>query len=422
MAPPAAAGCDAAASRRRWLAALGATVLLQGVTSFLAQSLAVVAPLWSAELDLPPESVGPAMGLIACGTALYLAWGGPVLSRLGPLRTLQAGVLLAALASLGATSGSTVLILALALVLGLGNGPGVPAGSAILARLGPARHQGLIFSVNRTAVPLGGALAGLLLPGIALALGWRAALALGTTAALAAVIAVQPLRAALDLDRAGGRPTDPARLPWRSDLASSLAALRLHPLLWPLVGLAFSFAMVQSCLFAFTVTYLVEAWGWSLAETGVAFAALQVGSAAGRLALGWVADRTGTPRLNLLVQALAAAALTTLFALLPAGTPPIAVALVAAATGVAAAGWNGVALAEAARLAPPGRVSEVASGAALVAFLGGFAAPVAFAAAVSAWNSWTAPMVALAAQIALAAAALAPRLLTGFPSRRRRTR
>jgi len=414
MAPPAAEGCDAAASRR-WPAALGATVLLQTVTSLLAQALAVVAPLWSAELGLPPESVGPAMGLIACGTAIYLAWGGPVLARLGPLRTLQAGVLIAALASLGFTSGSMAMILAFALLLGLGNGPGVPAASTILARLGPARHRGLLFSINRTAVPLGGALAGLLLPGIALALGWRVALALGAAVALVAVFAVQPLRAALDCDRASDRPDNLAALPDRSALASSLAALRLHPLLWPVVGLAFSFAMVQSCLFAFTVTYLVAARGWTLAEAGAAFAAMQAGSAAGRLALGWVADRTGTPRLNLMIQALAAAALTMLFALVPAGTPQVAVALIAAATGVAAAGWNGVALAEAARLAPPGRVSEVTSGAALVAFLGGFAAPVAFAAVVSVWGSWAVPMMALAAQIALAAVVLAPRLLAGGP-------
>jgi hypothetical protein len=107
-----------------------------------------------------------------------------------------------------------------------------------------------------------------------------------------------------------------------------------------------------------------------------------------------------------------------LFALLPAGTSELAGALIAAAAGVDAAGCNGVALAEAARLAPPRRVSEVTSGAALVAFLGGFVAAVAFAAAVSAWDSWTAPMMALAAQIALAAAALAPRLLAGSPRRR----
>lgn len=90
------------------------------------------------------------------------------------------------------------------------------------------------------------------------------------------------------------------------------------------------------------------------------------------------------------------------------------VALVSAALGLIAAGWNGVALAEATRLSPSNRIGDVTAGAALVAFLGATAAPVAFADAVSLSGGWTAPLLAVAALTALATAALAPRLLAGI--------
>jgi MFS family permease len=401
-------------ARPSWAVALGATLLLQTVTSFAVQTLPVIAPLVTSGVGLPPESVGYAMGLLACGTVLYLVCGGPLLARLGPVRTLQAGAGLAALALLGATAGTPAALLAAALVLGIGNGPGVPAGSRILARAAPAGHHSLTFSANRTGVPLGGALAGLMVPFAVFAMGWRAAVVLIAGAVLVAVIAVQSLRATFDARRDRDRAVGPAALLRPANLASSLAALRLHPLLWPLAALACSLGMTQSCLFAFTVTYLIEARGWVLAEAGVAFAVMQAASMAGRLLLGWLADRTGTPLLNLVVQAVAAAALMALFALLPAGTSHEGVALVLAATGLVAAGWNGIALAEATRLSPPNRVGDVTAGAALVAFLGGSAGPVAFAAAVSVSGGWTMPLLAVAAQTAFVAATLAPRLIAGM--------
>lgn len=404
---------DASASPS-WAVALGATLLLQTVTSFLVQTLPVVAPLVTGGTGLPPESVGHAMGLVGCGTVFYLTCGGPMLARLGPVRMLQAGASLAALALLGITAGTPAALFAAALMLGIGNGPGVPASSRILALIAPTGHHALIFSANRTGVPLGGTLAGLMVPPVALAVGWRAALALAAGAALMSVLAVQPLRATFDAGRDQGRAVGPTALLRPANLASAFAALRLHPLLWPLAALAFFLAVAQSCLSAFVVTYLVEARGWALAEAGVVFATMQAAGMAGRLLLGWFADRTGTALLNLVVQAAAVAVLTTLFALLPADASHETVVLVSAALGLVAAGWNGVALAEATRLSPSDRIGDVTAGAALVAFLGASTAPVAFAWTVSLSGGWTVPLLAVAALTAVAAAALAPRLLAGM--------
>jgi hypothetical protein len=93
--------------------------------------------------------------------------------------------------------------------------------------------------------------------------------------------------------------------------------------------------------------------------------------------------------------------------------------LAAGLVGFTVSGWQGIVLAEVARVAPPERVAEATSGACLLAFLVGYAlALAALAAAVSAaGGGWTVPLLALAAQLALAAASLAPRLRAASDSR-----
>ena len=63
------------------------------------------------------------------------------------------------------------------------------------------------------------------------------------------------------------------------------------------------------------------------------------------------------------------------------------------------------------RLAPPDRVAEATAGVTLAAFLAYVAGPAVFAAAVRLLDSWTLPMLGIAAQAAVAAVLLAPPLL-----------
>ena len=74
-----------------WLFALGATMLMQLVASFMGQSLPVIAPLIMASTGLAPERVGNLSSLTALATVLYLMIGGVFLARMGPVRMLQLG-------------------------------------------------------------------------------------------------------------------------------------------------------------------------------------------------------------------------------------------------------------------------------------------------------------------------------------------
>ncbi len=397
-----------------WIAALGATLLMQSVASFMTQSLPVVAPLITASAGLAPERVGNFSSLTALGTVLFLLLGGPFLARLGPVRTLQAGAVICAVALLAAGFGTVPALAVAALLLGVGYGPSPPAGSRILAATAPKEHRTLIFSVKQAGAPLGGALAGLISAPIAAAAGWPMALLVAVITALLAAAAIQPLRAALDTERDAGRSIALRDVLSPQTVAAPIAALRIDPLLPPLVALSVAFALCQGYLFSFTVTWLVETRGMGLVQAGSIFAVMQVAGVVARIFLGWIADRTGNATRNLAVQGLVAAATVVALALLPNDAPLPLLMLLCGLAGFVGASWNGISLAEVARVSPPDRVSDVTSGTTLFIFLGYVAGPSVFSGLVTLTGGWMLPMLLVAAQLAVVSLLVGLRRRTGW--------
>ena len=127
-------------------------------------------------------------------------WSGSLVRRFGAVRVSQAALLACAAGMLVLLSGSRWLLLPSALLIGFGYGPITPASSHILMRTTPAHLMSLTFSIKQTGVPLGAMLAGLVLPPMVLAFGWRGG-ALGVALACVGVaILAEPTRRQLDTD------------------------------------------------------------------------------------------------------------------------------------------------------------------------------------------------------------------------------
>jgi MFS family permease len=387
-----------------WGLALATTLGMQSVASFLSQSLPTVAPLLTAEAGLAPERIGNLSSMVSVGTIVFLVFGGPLLVRLGPVRALQAGAVVAVTGLALAATGWWPLLVLGALMMGIGYGPSPPAGSRILAATAPMQHRTLIFSIKQAGAPAGGAVAGMLLAPIAALYGGPVALLVSMAIGLLAAIAIGPARAALDLEK---RATQ--LLHWRSIFhpAKIIAPFRLlgsHPALLSITVMACSFAAVQGSLFSFSITYLVIGRGMTLPEAGLAYACMQCAGVGARIFLGWLADRTGRPAHNLTVQAFAAAVLVVIYANLPLHPPLGWTALVCGATGFLSASWNGIYMAEVARLSPVDQITEVTSSSTVVTFLGYVAGPTLLSVLVTISGGWRLPFLTIAAQLALMAA------------------
>lgn len=373
--------------------ALGATLAIQVYTALAGTAAAVLAPEIAADLAVPSRWIGAYVGLVYFGAMSASLLCGVYLARHGAIRVSQACVALCALGIAGtawAQPGWLPAVAVAAVVLGLGYGPITPASSHILARTTPPSRMSLVFSIKQTGVPVGAALAGAVLPVAALAAGWRWALAAIALIGIAVIAAAQPIRRALDTDLHGDAPVA---------IGSAFAAVGRvlrDPRLAPFVLISFAYAATQVSFTSFLVVHLTGTLGWSLIAAGFALSAGTIGGIAGRIAWGAISDRTRAPRAVLGVIGLFGSACALLTAIAAPDWPAAALYVVAAVFGATAIGWNGVMLAEVARLAPPGEVGQVTGTAGVVTFGGVVAGPPLFAVLSAGFGSTRAGFVAVA--------------------------
>ncbi|MBI5277379.1 MAG: MFS transporter [Burkholderiales bacterium] len=370
---------------------LAITLAIQALVSMAVLAVPAMAPAMAQSLKVSPTLIGPYVAILYIGAMLASLLSGPLVIRYGAIRVSQAGLLACALGlallalapSLAATAVGAVLV-------GIGYGPITPASSHLLAKTTPPDRVALVFSIKQTGVPVGGVMAGALVPALLLMGGTQAALLAVAAGNLACAVLAQALRADLDSDREPGRALS------FTSLAGPVKLVASHPQLSRLARLSFIFSSVQMCLATYLVTYLHSSLGYSLVVAGAVLAAAQAGGVVGRILWGYVADRWLQPRRMLGVLAALMAICCAAAASLQAGASLSLVVAVMVAFGASATGWNGVFLAEVARLAPVGMASAATGGALAVTFLGVVLGPMLFGALAGLTGSYRVAFMALA--------------------------
>jgi len=369
---------------------LAVTLAVQTLVAFAVYCAPVMAPVAGPALGFSPSAVGYYIAATYFGSMISSAAAGGWVARFGPIRASQAGLALCLAGLALAASAWPPLVLLGGFVVGLGYGPTTPASSVILVRAAPPAIFSLVFSIKQTGVPAGGALAGALVPLLILAVGWQwGAVAIGAACLLLA-LAIGAVRGRYDTELDARAPIS---------LRSALAPVRLvlaQPRLRQLCITGFIYGGVQITLVTYLVTFLVDSFALSLVLAGLVMAVSQVASVIGRVLWGVLADRVLSRRamLGLLGIGMGLSALAALAA--GPGWPAWLLFAYASAFGATAVGWNGVFLAEVARVAPAGRTSEATGGCLFYTFLGVVVTPPAFNGVLALAGSYPAAYAAFA--------------------------
>jgi MFS family permease len=379
--------------------ALIATLAIQALVAMAVLTPPVFATLAAPEIGVNAHAIGLYTSLVYAAACLSAAASGGPLRRYGAIRLSQLCLVLCAAGLALAATASLPLVLGGALVLGLGYGPVTPASSHLLIRQTPPERRALVFSIKQTGVPVGGALAGLLVPALVVALGWKGAALAAAALNLGAALAVQPLRRALDSD------ADPTARGERGVL-TAIRLVLAEPRLRRLALASLAFSAMQLCFSAFVVTFLSERVGLTLIAAGAVMATAQAAAIGGRILWGWVADRFVATRQLLGALGLVMAASAAALSLVMPGWPIAAIAAVTATLGASGLGWNGIYLAEVATLAPAGKAGMVTGGALSLTFLGIVVGPALFSAVVGASGSYRLAFLAASCCAAIAAVAV----------------
>ena len=187
-------------------------------------ALPAVAPSIADTIGTTPALIGYQASLLYLGAMAAASVGGEAIAIAGPCRTTQLCLLGCSL-GLAATASASMFSIAIAsVVIGAAYGMMNPSASHLLAMVTSAANRNVVFSIKQTGVPLGGVLAGLMLPALTTAFGWRAAVLAAAALTAALALLLQPLRAALDADR-------PERQPGRVSPFAGIALVWARPAL-----------------------------------------------------------------------------------------------------------------------------------------------------------------------------------------------
>lgn len=348
------------------------TLAIQAFAAMAAVTVPVFAPVAVADIGVSLSRLGIFIGVFYLGGMASSLASGDFVLRYGPIRVSQF-CLIACGAGLAATaSGSISIMVSGAMLIGFGYGAVTPASSHILAKTAPPHLMSLTFSIKQTGVPAGGAMAGALVPTLVLYTGWRgAALIVGGSCLLLALVS-ELSRADLDYDRESGRPMRFKGILEPLKMVLSVSSLREQALA------SFFFASLQVCLSTYFVSFLAVGLKMPLVQAGLALTVALGAGVIGRIVWGGIADRLVAPRTMLGILGVVMSASAAATQAISLSWSYAAILGVATLFGATAVGWNGVYLAEVARLAPPGKAGTATGGTLFFTFFGGVISPPLF--------------------------------------------
>jgi MFS family permease len=370
--------------RRSTAEGVAFSVVILMVGSFTVIGASANAPAISEALGLTPVGVGAIASIAYLGALSTSGYAGRLTDARGPVPVIAAGLFLLAAGNAVAGLSPTAWIFYVGIyVCGLGYGAVNPA-TTVMSNPPDARRRALLMSIKQSGVPMGGILAGMVLPAVALAVGWRSAFVVSLGVCL-------PILVLLVLRR-------------RSDIAFSTEGMDPHAISRRLrlpSGYLFGLliAGVQVSIFAFTAVYLVEVRGSSPTDAGLGVSILLVGGVVGRLSWGWLSDAVMAHRITLLqvIAGLGAVALVALIVVPDALVLPVLVAL-----GLCSVGWNGVYIAVIAESTAGDGVGSSTGSALSLINLGAIIVPLLVGWLVHLAGGWRAGLMTLAATSVLA--------------------
>lgn len=368
---------------------------------------AVVAPVLPPGLHLDEAGLGIFGALTFAGAMFGTSIAAFLLPQYGPVRLIQVGILLSALALTGLFTGLPAIAFTAAVLIGIGYGPNAPGGSFLLSRHTRPERRSLIFSIKQSGVPAGGAMVGIIVPLVEASHGWQAAIGTIMLIGIATVVLVQPWRDRMDRDVMRSDIKGP---PMRLADVVPFGVIRANPMLTRIAIMSFTYGAGQMIMGTYLVIFLTENAGLTLLAAGAAFSAMQMSSFGVRMVAGWLNDRLGRSRLILASFGVVTAISVTLLARIDASASEGLILLLSAACGAGAAGWNGVYLAEVARQVPEQQIAAATAATVFFTYFGLVIGPAVFSLLLSLYGY----QIAFAC---LAVAVLAGGLVILVPSR-----
>ena len=380
------------------------------LSALSALAVAPLAPFLLESLRLSRAHVGLFLPAVYLGGVLMALPAGWLTDLLGVRRTLGLGQLLTgAMVAVAGLTGSLPLMLCCLVVAGFGFSVANPATGRAIVEWFPARERGMAMGIKQTGLTIGGILASLLLPPIALRLGWRDALVVAGLLSIASAVVVM----------VSYRPPSliAVRAPVERPRFSELGVVMRRRGVQVVFAAGFLLSLAQASVLAYLALYARETFDVSPVAAGQLLALAQLGGTLARLGWGFASDHffRSRRRPGVVITALTGALAYVVFSL-GAVVPSVLAAPLAFLAGAGAFGWVGLYFALVAEVGGP-RYAGLLTGVAVVfTWSGVLVGPLVFGAVLQASGdyAWSWRLLSVIVVVtALAVARLEPLVQRG---------
>lgn len=264
---------------------IGLVGLAHAVSHFSQLLLAPLFPWLKEAFNVSYTELGAVLTAFFVVSCLVQAASGFIVDKLGPRPVLFVGLALLGLAGFGyALAQSYWMLLGAAVMAGVGNGVFHPVDYTLFNRKVAPTRLGHAYSVHGITGSLGWALAPALMVPLAMAFGWRVALATGGGVAVLVLLVLWLNRSVLSLDvkpvqHAAGAPA----------VGGEFAFLGI-PAVWMCFGFFFFYAMALSVVQTFAPSAAGRLHDVPVALIAMCLTIYMVASAAGMVAGGFLAS------------------------------------------------------------------------------------------------------------------------------------
>lgn len=321
----------------RWVILL-ITTGSQATVAFISQGVGALAPFLAVGLGLNKAQVGLASGAVNAGMALTFMLAGRMVDLWGERAVLVIGAIFTGISiMLVSTSRSFPVLLSLLIFTGLWAAAATPAGSKAIMSWFPFSKRGFALGIRQTGIPIGGFLAALALPSLALHLSWRMAMVvMGLLAVIGAGICLVTYK-----EYPHTHVQTPKRL---ANISCSIGKIILNPNIWFLSLTAITYVSAQFTLITYLIIYLNDQIDLSVGIGGLFLALAQLAGVVGRIFWGIISDTVchGARKPTLACVGAVAAIMPIAMAFITCKTPLWVVGLVVWFFGFSAIGWNGL--------------------------------------------------------------------------------
>ncbi len=313
------------------------------VTYFAVYALRVTVPPLSPfivdELHLSNTEIGLLVSSAALGYSIFQVPAGWLIDRVGIRRmffigTFMAGALIVTMFFTNSLPGASLVLF----LGGIGSGCFPAVATKAILRWFPVNERGTAIGLHQTSITAAGITTAIVLPMIAVGLGWRFGfVAVGALSMAAAVIALVFSR---------DRPNEEFK-PDKNGRTRNWAMIRdvVFDRNILLVSVScIGFMAVDYSFTTYLVIFLKDAVGLTVTTAGFYLAVANIGGVVGKLTFGPLSDRVlgGSRRKPLLLACSIMLAMTIVMQFITPGTSYLVLGFVVLAFGFSAIGWGGL--------------------------------------------------------------------------------